>query len=65
MKLRQICGVSIITLLAFSSCQQSYVDELSTQYATFSVDGKGFIGQVVDSRTGGKLSGKRGYFSYP
>ena len=52
MKLRQICGVSIITLLAFSSCQQSYVDELSTQYATFSVDGKGFIGQVVDSRTG-------------
>ena len=46
MKLKKICGVCIITLLAFSSCKQSYVDELTTQYATISVDGKGFIRQV-------------------
>ena len=51
MKLKKICGVCIITLLAFSSCKQSYVDELTTQYATISVDGKGFIRQVIDNRT--------------
>ena len=42
----------MVAFLMFCSCQQSYVDELSTQYATFSVDGKGFIRQVVDNRTG-------------
>ena len=51
MELKKICGVCIITLLAFSSCKQSYVDELTTQYATISVDGKGFIRQVIDNRT--------------
>lgn len=52
MKLKRICNICVAALLILCSCKQSYVDELSTPYATFSVDGKGFICQVVDNRTG-------------
>ena len=52
MKLKGISHTCITALLVLCSCQQSFVDELSTQYATFSVDKKGFICQITDNRNG-------------
>ena len=52
MNLKKISCIYMAALLVLCSCKQAFVDELSTQYATFSVDGKGFICQVVDNRTG-------------
>ncbi|MCM0711096.1 MULTISPECIES: hypothetical protein [Parabacteroides] len=52
MRFRKISSICAVAFLILCSCKQSYVDELSTQYATFSVDGKGFIRQVADNRTG-------------
>lgn len=52
MNLKKISCIYMTALLVLCSCKQAFVDELSTQYATFSVDGKGFICQVVDNRTG-------------
>lgn len=52
MKFKKISSTCVVALLILCSCKQSYVDELSTQYATFSVDGKGFIRQIADNRTG-------------
>ena len=52
MRFRKISSICAVAFLILCSCKQSYVDELSTQYATFSVDGKGFICQVADNRTG-------------
>lgn len=52
MKLREISNICLVALLVLCSCKQSYVDELSTLYADFRVDGNGFISQIVDNRTG-------------
>lgn len=52
MKFKRISSVCVVALLVLCSCKQSCVDELSTQYTTFSVDGKGFICQAIDNRTG-------------
>ena len=52
MRFRRISSVCAVVFLILCSCKHSYVDELSTQYATFSVDGKGFIRKVADNRTG-------------
>ena len=52
MRFRKISSICAVAFLILCSCKQSYVDELSTQYATFSVDGKGFIRQIADNGTG-------------
>ena len=52
MKLKKISYICVAALFLLCSCKQSYVDELSTGYATFSVDGKGFICRATDNRTG-------------
>ncbi|MRX90753.1 hypothetical protein [Parabacteroides goldsteinii] len=52
MKLKKINYICMAALFLLCSCKQSYVDELSTGYATFSVDGKGFICRATDNRTG-------------
>lgn len=52
MKLNCFSNICIAALLLLCSCRQSYVDELSTRYADFRVDAKGFIRQVADNRTG-------------
>ncbi len=44
-----ICKVAVLCMLC--SCKHSYVDGLSTQYADFRIDKKGFICEVVDKRT--------------
>lgn len=43
--------LKVIAFLMLCSCKHSYVDELSTQYADFRIDGKGFICEVADKRT--------------
>lgn len=49
----KIAGViSLVLFLVLCSCQQLYVDELSTQYATFNIDGKGYICRITDNKTG-------------
>lgn len=44
--------IGISASLTLSACKPGAVDELSTQYATISVDGSGFITQIRDNESG-------------
>lgn len=52
MYLRKIVYIYLGTLLFLCSCGQSYIEELSTQYVDLKVNGKGFIGQIVNKQNG-------------
>lgn len=48
MKLKKINYICMAALFLLCSCKQSYVDELSTGYATFSVDERDlFVGRQI------------------
>lgn len=50
MKNTFICYV--VVLLSLCSCQQAYVDELSTSGADIRLNKQGYISQIIDKRTG-------------
>ena len=52
MYLKRLIYICSGTLLFLCSCLQSYVEELSTQYADLKVNDKGFICQIVNKQNG-------------
>ena len=52
MPFKRLIYVCSGTLLFLCSCRQSYVEELSTQYADLKVNNKGFICQIVNKQNG-------------
>lgn len=52
MYLKRLIYICSGTLLFLCSCRQSYVEELSTQYADLKVNNKGFICQIVNKQNG-------------
>lgn len=60
LKINSILSIFSIAAFSLCSCQEKAADELSTEYATFSVDAKGYFIEIEDSRKHDNYLAKEG-----